>query len=117
MPSEAPAAYAFGEVVLVPFPFTDQTAFKKKPAVVVSSADYNRGKPDLVMMPVTSQLRAATAFGEVWIGDWKTANLLKPSAIKPVIATIEQTLVVKRLGHLQPADVSQLRAAIAAVLG
>ena len=28
-------AYAFGDVVLVPFPFTDQTGIKKRPAVVV----------------------------------------------------------------------------------
>jgi mRNA interferase MazF len=29
--------YSFGDVILVPFPFTDQTATKKRPAVVVSS--------------------------------------------------------------------------------
>jgi mRNA interferase MazF len=34
MPSTT--AYKFGDVVLVPFPFTDQTATKKRPAVVVS---------------------------------------------------------------------------------
>jgi mRNA interferase MazF len=30
-------AYSFGDIVLVPFPFTDQTASKKRPAVVVSA--------------------------------------------------------------------------------
>jgi mRNA interferase MazF len=35
------AAYSFGDVVLVPFPFTDQTGNKKRPAVVVSSAAYS----------------------------------------------------------------------------
>jgi len=32
--------YSFGDVVLVPFPFTDQSGFKKRPAVVVSSTEY-----------------------------------------------------------------------------
>jgi mRNA interferase MazF len=29
--------YKFGDIVLVPFPFTDQTTAKKRPAVIVSS--------------------------------------------------------------------------------
>ncbi len=32
--------YSLGDVILVPFPFTDQTGLKKRPAVVVSSAEY-----------------------------------------------------------------------------
>jgi mRNA interferase MazF len=32
--------YNYGDVVLVPFPFTDQSALKR-PAVIVSSADYH----------------------------------------------------------------------------
>ncbi len=31
--------YSFGDIVLVPFPFTDQSGIKKRPAVVVSSAE------------------------------------------------------------------------------
>jgi len=34
-------AYSFGDVILVPFPFTDQSQAKQRPAVVVSSARYN----------------------------------------------------------------------------
>ena len=37
--------FEFGEVVLVPFPFTDQSASKKRPAVIVSSSDYQRTAP------------------------------------------------------------------------
>jgi mRNA interferase MazF len=33
--------YSFGDVILVPFPFTDQSRAKQRPAVVVSSARYN----------------------------------------------------------------------------
>ncbi len=47
--------YSFGDLVLVPFPFTDQGGVKKRPAVTVSSADYNRHRPDIVIMAVTSQ--------------------------------------------------------------
>jgi hypothetical protein len=79
-------AYQFGDVLLVPFPFTDQSASKQRPGVIVSSATYHRARRDLVLMPITSQLRGSGAFGEVMVQDWQAAKLLKPSAIKPVFA-------------------------------
>jgi mRNA interferase MazF len=57
--------FEFGDIVLVPFPFTDQTAAKQRPAVVVSSRAYNLVEPDLVLIAVTSQLPAAATLGEV----------------------------------------------------
>jgi putative transposase len=42
-------AYSFGDVVLVPFPFTDQTASKKRPAVVVSGDAYHQRRPDVIV--------------------------------------------------------------------
>ncbi len=68
-------------------------------------------------MAITSQLRSHSSPGEVFISQWQPANLLKPSAIKPVFATIEQNLILKSLGTLQPSDQIALRQAIAAVLG
>jgi len=38
-------AYNFGDVILVPFPFTDQSQAKQRPAVVVSSVRYNTERP------------------------------------------------------------------------
>ena len=68
--------YEFGDVVLVPFPFTNQSASKKRPAVIVSTGSYNRDKPDVVVMAITSQFRPSPALGEVWVGDWQAAKLL-----------------------------------------
>ena len=76
--------YEFGDVVLVPFPFTDQSAVKKRPAVVISSDAYHRERPDLIIMAITGQVRAAQTVGETFVQDWQDAGLLKPSVIKPV---------------------------------
>ena len=82
MPSTT--AYSFGDVVLVPFPFTDQTASKKRPAVVVSANAYQQGRPDVIVMAVTSQiLRPAGTLGEVLLSDWRGAGLPQASLIKP----------------------------------
>lgn len=113
----ATTSYSFGDIVLVPFPFTDQTGMKKRPAVVVSSAAYNAARRDVVIMAVTSQARPAGMIGEVQIKDWKTAGLIKPSVIKPVITTIEKSLVIRRLGRLKQDEQEALRKAIGKVVG
>jgi mRNA interferase MazF len=110
-------SYSFGDVVLVPFPFTDQTTTKKRPAVVVSSAAYNGMRPDLILIAVTSQVRTSRAVGEVIVGEWKKSGLLKPSVIKPVMTTIEKQLVLRKLGQLEPQDRNELRDALKVILG
>jgi mRNA interferase MazF len=117
MPSDADDALSFGTIVLVPFPFTDQTASKQRPAVVVSTAAYNAARPDVILMAITSQLRASAAYGEVWLSDWQAAGLLKPSAVKPVIATLEARLIIRTLGTLAEGDAQALRKAIGEMIG
>jgi mRNA interferase MazF len=56
--------YELGDVVLVPFPFTDQSAHKRRPAVIVSSAAYNTARPDVIILAITSQVRAEPLVGE-----------------------------------------------------
>jgi len=55
----------------------------------------------LVLMAITGQLCPMQSFGETLIQDWQAAKLLKPSIIKPIFATFEQALVIKRLGTLK----------------
>jgi mRNA interferase MazF len=107
----------FGDVIVVPFPFTDQSAIKKRPAVVVSSEVYHRSRPDLILMAITSQVRAAPTVGEVAVTHWQAAGLLKPSVIKPLVTTIEAHLVLRQLGTLHADDVAALRKVLAAILG
>ncbi len=109
--------FEFGDIILVPFPFTDQSTTKKRPAVVVSSKPYNQQRPDMIIMAVTSQIRPTSTIGEVIIQDWQAAGLLKPSAIKPVITTIEKTLVIKTLGRLNDNDQMALQECLKEILG
>jgi mRNA interferase MazF len=105
--------FDFGDVVLVPFPFTSQTVSKKRPAVVISNRAYNSARPDLIGMAITSQLRPSGGLGETWVGAWQAAGLLKSS----VFATFERELVVRRLGTLDAEDQAALRKAIAEIVG
>ena len=109
-------AYSFGDIVLVPFPFTDQSATKRRPAVVDSSPRYNRERTDLIIMAVTSQARPASGL-DLQVTDWKGAGLIKPSVVKPVITTIEASLVIRRLGQLKKEEQEVLRKTIGQIVG
>ena len=110
-------SYDFGDLVLVPFPFTDQSGIKKRPAIIVSSVAYNAVRPDLILMAVTSQVRPVAGFGEVEISDWHKAGLLKPSVIKPVMATVEKRLIIRQLGRLEPIDRTALLKMLPVITG
>ncbi len=115
MPSMTP--FEFGDIILVPFPFTDQSATKKRPAVVISSKAYNQEQPDLIIMAVTSQIKPTSIIGEVIIRDWQEAGLLKPSATKPVITIIEKPLIIKTMGRLKGNDRIALQESLTVILG
>jgi mRNA interferase MazF len=110
-------AFDFGDVVLVPFPFTNQLGTKKRPAVVVSSSHYNANRRDIVIMAITSQIRQPPAFGEALVMDWQGAGLVKPSVFKPVFTTIEQPLVLRVMGQLTDDDCETLRRCLAQTIG
>jgi len=109
--------YKRGDVVLVPFPFSNQTATKKRPEVVISSSLYNEKTNDIVILAVTSKVDKSTDVGECLIADWQSAGLLKPSAVKPAISTIEQALVLKKLGSLSANDIPSVDRMLGALLG
>ena len=107
----------FGDIILVPFPFTDQSTSKKRPAVIISSDAYNNDRPDIILMAVTSQMRHLGKTGEAEVKDWQEAGLLKPSLIKPILTTIEKTLVLKKMGSLSASDRHTLREILHQIIG
>ncbi len=109
-------SYERGDVVLVPFPFSDQTATKKRPAVIVSSAQYNAMSRDVVILAVTSRTGKTPGIGECPVRDWQHAGLLKPSSIKPAISTIDRMLIYRKLGALSRPDLSGTDQALRALL-
>jgi mRNA interferase MazF len=115
MPSTT--TYNFGDLVLVGFPFTNLQAVKKRPAVVISRNSYQQNRPDLILMAVTSQIRQPLATGEFILEDWQAVGLAKPSVLKPLIATLEQSQIVRVIGQLSAADRAGLEQVIQTILG
>ncbi len=107
-----------GDVVLVRFPFTDATTFKKRPALIVSPGDFRRRYGDVVVLALTSQPQPDA---ELALKDWRIAGLPKATWLKPLLATLSATVVERHVGTLSPADLprvsSALRRLIAPIFG
>jgi mRNA interferase MazF len=104
-----------GDVVLVPFPFTDFTTLKQRPCVVLSSARFNRAHPDVILAALTSRLDGPPTDDEYELSERERARagLPKPSKVKAgKIVTIDQRLVRASLGRLPAASLRRLRAIV-----
>jgi len=90
-------SFSRNEVVLLPIPFTDLTSRKVRPAVVIGHSSH---AGDLFVVPISSQLSNV----DLILQDWHAAGLNVRCGIKSQIATIEERLVVKSVGHLSAKD-------------
>jgi mRNA interferase MazF len=108
MTGEHIMAFQRGDVVLIPFPFTNLAATKTRPAVVVGSATYHNARPDLLLAYVSSQVAKAVAPIDYLLSDWQAAGLLKPSFVRPKVAAIESSLVVHQAGRLSAHDLAEV---------
>lgn len=94
---------SFGDVILVNFPFSSNVGIKKRPAVVISKTDFNAKKDDIVLLAITSKIDDLTV-GESLLKNWKEAGLVKSSAFKSVIFTVEKQYIDKTIGKLTNDD-------------
>ena len=95
--------YKKWDIVLVPFPFTDLTTIKRRPALIISPDEYNTNS-DIVIAFVTSNLNVDCRMGDYKIEHWQEADLPKPSMIRIKFATIDKSIVIKRLGRIVEND-------------
>lgn len=108
MPSTT--SYRRGDIVLVSFPFTDLSATKRRPALVISPDSLNHAGQDVILVAITSQPPAHgdAGFMSIQFGDFAESALPKQSFIRlPKIFTIHSSLILKKIGALKPATVDQ----------
>ena len=101
-------SYNTGDIALVRFPFTDLSGSKKRPALVVSTENYHRFRGDYVLMLITSRAHDES-FGYA-VTDWRKAGLLKPSFVKPVIMTVQASVMEKKLGVMENKEIAAVKA-------
>jgi len=98
------------DVVAVPFPFTDRQAFKRRPALVLSSDRFNRTHDQSVLVMITSTTGSWPS--DVSLEDWREAGLSFPCKVRFKLFTLENSLVVRKIGSLSVKDTRTVRSAL-----
>jgi mRNA interferase MazF len=104
---------AAGSVVLVPFPFSDLSASKRRPAVVLADA----GRGDWVLCQVTSSPYSDPQAIELTNSDFSRGSLQTISYARPgKLFTAHQTLIVSEVGTLTREAFDRVIEAVVALL-
>ena len=105
-----------GTVVVVPFPYSDRLAEKRRPAVVVSGAAV--AATGYVWIAMITSARNAQVAGDVPIEDVRSAGLSVASVVRPLkIACIEPTRILRAIGTLPGNTAAQVYATIRTLIG
>lgn len=98
------------DVVVVPFPFTDLNASKRRPALVLTSDSFNQTTKHSVLAMITSAEQSSWP-DDYAIGNLEAAGLPTDCVVRLKLFTLDHRLVVRKAGVLLPADQKQLRQA------
>jgi mRNA interferase MazF len=90
---------AAGAIVLVPFPFSDLTQAKLRPALVLAGA----GRGDSILCQITSRAYGDHFALPISNADLQTGSLRTSSFVRPgKLFTANQALTVRQIGMLRP---------------
>lgn len=108
--------YNRGDVVLVSFIFSDESAERRRPAVIISSHEYHQSRQEAIIAAITSRTDRILA-GDHLVDDWQSAGLLFPSVTTGIIRTIKQDMISKKLGIMPRHDMHVIEDNLRNILG
>ncbi len=102
-----------GDVVVLPFPFSDLTHAKKRPALVIGVLEGD----DIILCQITSQRikdKYAVSIGD---NDFGSGMLKQKSNVRPNrIFTADINIILYRVGHLKSNKVKEVIGRIIGIL-
>ncbi len=99
------ARFVKGDVVVVPFPFSDLTQAKRRPALVIAGLEGD----DLILCQITSQLIKDKYAISINDDNFETGSLKQPSNVRPNrIFTTDSHIVLYRVGNLKMQKLTEI---------
>ncbi len=116
MPNSKAITYSPGDVVVVPFPYSDRLAEKRRPALVISNA--RLAKQGFVWLAMITSARQSALPHDAPIADLALAGLPAPCVVRPTkIATVEPSRIVRKAGRLGGEETAHALATVRAFIG
>ncbi|MEK6876738.1 MAG: type II toxin-antitoxin system PemK/MazF family toxin [Nanoarchaeota archaeon] len=95
-----------GDVVVLPFPFSDLSASKKRPALVAATLQGD----DIILCQITSQSRQDSYAINLSDSDFRQGSLHVPSMIRPNrLFTAEKSIVIYKIGALKEDKIIEVK--------
>lgn len=110
--------YKQGEIVILPFPFTDLSSVKQRPVLIISNDEYNQKKDDFVVCGITSNVQ--DTLYSVPIDNFSLSEGIIPvsSRIKAdKLFTLKQSLVRKKVARVKEAVLEKVKEEIKKLMG
>ena len=99
------AKFVKGDVVVVPFPFSDLTQAKRRPALIVSVLEGD----DLILSQVTSQFVKDNYAVSIEVKDFEEGGLKQKSNVRPNrLFTADSHIVLYRIGNLKTDKINEI---------
>lgn len=105
------------DVVVVPFPFTNSSRTKRRPALVLSQkSDFGAIIEHSVLAMITSQKNEPWPL-DVVIKNKKQSGLTAPSMVRMKLFTLDNRFILRKIGHLSEADQKQVKQSLSKIFG
>ena len=102
-----------GDVVTIPFPFTDLSSNKKRPAFVVADLHGD----DIIVCQITSKAKSDSIALQLNAEDFISGGLPVDSFIRPnKIFTADKNIILSTAGHLTEMKIREVINAIISVI-
>jgi len=92
-----------GDVVVVPFPFVDTAADKRRPSLVLSRQSFNQTSGHSICAMITTAARMRWQ-SDIAIDDLKPAGLQRPCVVRWKLFTLPNEIILKKAGMLSESD-------------
>jgi mRNA interferase MazF len=99
------AGFVKGDIVIIPFPFSDLSGNKRRPALVLADLPGD----DIILCQVTSQQSKDIYAVPIDSADFLNGSLPVASNIRPTrIFTADQNIIIRKAGTINPAILAKV---------